>query len=220
MEKKNPLCCFFNKESPVDAKVTHACALCWPVVLLHVLLCTTYAVASGVAPTQAHMMTPRPLFSLPFNLESLLNCSFPFSAQRCRTLLFIYFCCPRCCANRAHTSCVAQIETSGLPVSLVTYTWARAVALESHLSRRNTHMHNADKGATDANDTHIADKHCQCAFCPVQTLAFRLCLYLRRCLNWCRCLALVSDFIKCVLHSDWTGFHVFDLECVNVFGCG
>lgn len=157
-KKKTPLCCFFNKESPVDAKVAHMCALCWPVVLLHVLLCTTYGVASGVAPTQAHMLTPRPLFSLPFNLESLLNCSFPFSALRCRILLFIcFFVVPGAAQTarvRAHTSCVAQIETSGLPVSLVTYTWARAVALESHLSHRNTHMHNADKGATDTNDTY------------------------------------------------------------------
>lgn len=68
-------------------------------------------------------------------------------------IIYLFFCSPRCCANR-NTSCVAQIETSGLPVSLVTYTWARAVALESHLSRRNPHMHNADKGATDANDTY------------------------------------------------------------------
>lgn len=37
------------------------------------------------------------------------------------------------------TSCVAHIETSCLPVSLVTYTWAQAVLLKSHLSCKHRH---------------------------------------------------------------------------------
>lgn len=37
------------------------------------------------------------------------------------------------------TSCVAHIETSCLPVSLVTYTWAQAVLPKSHLSCKHRH---------------------------------------------------------------------------------
>lgn len=72
----------------------------------------------------------------------------PFPAQLCSAVFFFFF-VPSAAEtdrqNTAHcicTSCVAHIETSCLPVSLsVTYTWAQAALLESHLSRKNSHMH-------------------------------------------------------------------------------
>lgn len=187
MWKKTPLCCFFNKESPVDAKVAHMCALCWPVVLLHVLLCTTYGVASGVAPTQAHMLTPRPLFSLPFNLESLLNCSCPFSALRCRILLFIYFFVVPGAAQtarvRARTHPVLLRLRLPAFLFLLSHTPGLGLWPWRAICHAETHTCIMQTKAPQTQTTHIADKHCQGAFCPVQTLAFRPRLYLRRCLN-------------------------------------
>lgn len=181
-EKKKTHCAVSSIKNRLWMQKSHTCALCWPVVLLHVLLWTTYAVASGVAPTQADMMTPRPLFSLPFNLESLLNCSFPFSAQHCRILLFIYFCSPRCCACARTHPVLLRLRLPAF-LFLLSHTPGLGLWPWRAICHAETHTCIMQTKAPQTQTTHIADKHCQGAFCPVQTLAFRLRLYLRRCLN-------------------------------------
>lgn len=56
----------------------------------------------------------------------------------------------------------------------VTYTWAQAVAPESHLSCRNSHACMQTKAAQTWTP-HISDKRCEAVFCLVQTLVFSPC---------------------------------------------
>lgn len=63
----------------------------------------------------------------------------------------------------------------------VTYTWAQAVAPESHLSCRNSHACMQTKAAQTWTP-HISDKRCGAVFCLVQTLAFSPCSDLLICI--------------------------------------